>query len=85
LLSPAGSSKHYINKLAGNFGHLKPLIAFTKTDENTISPEEFSAITAHNLSIGYLTGTKSILNSLSFVDQSYLAQYLKESIVSFNQ
>ena len=85
IISPAGSSKHYINKLAGNFGHLKPLIAFTKTDENTISPEEFSAITTHNLSIGYLTGTKSILNSLSFVDQSYLAQYLKESIVSFNQ
>jgi len=85
IISPAGSSKHYINKIAGNFGHLKPLIAFTKTDENTISPEEFSAITAHNLSIGYLTGTKSILNSLSFVDQSYLAQYLKESIVSFNQ
>ena len=85
IISPAGSSKHYINKLAGNFGHLKPLIAFTKTDENAISPEEFSAITAHNLSIGYLTGTKSILNSLSFVDQSYLAQYLKESIVSFNQ
>ncbi len=85
IISPAGSSKHYINKLAGNFGHLKPLIAFTKTDENAISPEEFSEITAHNLSIGYLTGTKSILNSLSFVDQSYLAQYLKESIGSFNQ
>ena len=85
IISPAGSSKHYINKIAGHFGCLKPLIAFTKTDENTISPEEFSAITAHNLSIGYLTGTKSILNSLSFVDQSYLAQYLKESIVSFNQ
>ena len=85
IISPAGSSKHYINKLAGNFGHLKPLIAFTKTDENAISPEEFSAITAHNLSIGYLTGTKSILNSLSFVDQSYLAQYLKENIFSFNQ
>ena len=85
LISPAGSSKHYIKKLADSFGSLKPLIACTKTDENMVSPEEFSTITAHNFSIGYLTGTKSILKSLSFVNQSFLAQYLKESMISFSQ
>ncbi len=85
IVSPAGSSKHYINKLADSFASLKPLVACTKTDENMISPEEFSAIATHNFSVGYLTGTKSILDALSFIDQSSLAQYLKESIVSFNQ
>ncbi|PQM54912.1 MAG: hypothetical protein CML39_09620, partial [Rhodobacteraceae bacterium] len=85
LISPAGSSKHYIKKLAKSFGSLKPLIACTKTDENMVSPEEFSTITSHNFSIGYFTGTKSILKSLSFVNQSFLAQYLKESMISFSQ
>jgi flagellar biosynthesis protein FlhF len=85
LISPAGSSKHYIRKLAKSFGSLKPLIACTKTDENMVSPEEFSTITSHNFSIGYFTGTKSILKSLSFVNQSFLAQYLKESMISFSQ
>ena len=85
MILPAGSSKHYIKGQVGNYGGLKPLVACTKTDENVISPEEFSSIADHNLSIGYLTGTKSILNSISFVDKSFLAQYLKESIVTFNQ
>ena len=85
LILPAGSSKHYIKRLAENFGDLKPLIACTKTDENIVSPEEFSMIAAHNFSIGYLTGTKSILKSLSFANQSFLAQYLKESMNSFSQ
>lgn len=84
LISPAGSSKHSIDRLVKNFGALKPLVACTKTDENVISPEEFSSIMSHNLSLGFLTGTKSILKSLSFVDQNYLAQYLKETLTTSN-
>ena len=84
LISPAGSSKQSIDRLVKNFGLLKPLVACTKTDENIISPEEFSSFMRHNLSIGFLTGTKSILKSLSFVDQNYLAQYLKESLTTSN-
>ena len=84
LISPAGSSKHSIDRLVKNFGPLKPLVACTKTDENIISPQEFSSMMSHNLSIGFLTGTKSILKSLSFVDQNYLAQYLKESLITSN-
>jgi flagellar biosynthesis GTPase FlhF len=84
LISPAGSSKHSIDRLVKNFGVLKPLVACTKTDENIVSPEEFSSMMSHNLSIGFLTGTKSILESLSFVDQNYLAQYLKENLTTSN-
>ena len=80
LVVPCGSNKYYLETLCKNYRHLNPMVIFTKTDENFISPEELSCIADHNLRIGCITGTRSILNSLSFLNDVSLAQYLKESL-----
>ena len=81
LVVPSGSNKYNIKKLLDIYGSINPILAFTKLDENDISPEELSVVAENNCSIGYLTNTRSILKSINFTNKEILAQYLKDNII----
>ena len=83
LVVPSGSNKYNLRKLLDIYGSINPILAFTKLDENDISPEELSVVAENNCSIGYLTNTKSILKSINFSNKEILAQYLKDNIIKF--
>ena len=83
LAVPSGSNKYNLRKLLDIYGSINPILAFTKLDENDISPEELSVVAENNCSIGYLTNTKSILKSINFSNKEILAQYLKDNIIKF--
>ena len=81
LVVPSGSNKYNLKKLLDIYGSINPILAFTKLDENDISPEELSVVAENNCSIGYLTNTRSILKSINFTNKEILAQYLKDNII----
>ena len=81
LVVPSGSNKYNLKKLLDIYGSINPILAFTKLDENYISPEELSVVAENNCSIGYLTNTRSILKSINFTNKEILAQYLKDNII----
>ena len=81
LVVPSGSNKYNLKKLLDIYGSINPILAFTKLDENDISPEELSVVAENNCSIGYLTNTRSILKSINFTNREILAQYLKDNII----
>ena len=80
LIIPSGSNKYYLKKQIDNYRNMNPIIAFTKLDENFVSPEELSVLAENECSIGYLTETQSILKSINFVNKEILAQYLKDNL-----
>ena len=80
LIIPSGSNKYYLKKQIDNYRNMNPIIAFTKLDENFVSPEELSVLAENECSIGYLTDTQSILKSINFVNKEILAQYLKDNL-----
>ena len=81
LVVPSGSNKYNLKNLLDIYGSINPILAFTKLDENDISPEELSVVAENNCSIGYLTNTRSILKSINFTNKEILAQYLKDNII----
>ena len=81
LVVPSGSNKYNLKNLLDIYGSINPILAFTKLDENDISPEELSVVAENNCSIGYLTNTRSILKSINFTNKEILAQYLKDKII----
>ena len=83
LVIPSGSNKYNLKKLLDIYGCINPILAFTKLDENDISPEELSEVAEKNCSIGYITNTRSILKSINFTNKEILAQYLKDNIIKF--
>ena len=83
LVIPSGSNKYNLKKLLDIYGCINPILAFTKLDENEISPEELSVVAENNCSIGYITNTRSILKSINFTNKEILAQYLKDNIIKF--
>ena len=84
LIIPSGSNKYYLKKQIDNYRNMNPIIAFTKLDENFVSPEELSVLAENECSIGYLTETQSILKSINFVNKEILAQYLKDNLSNFS-
>jgi len=76
---PSGSNNAFINRQASLFEDLEPYIILTKLDECDISSNEMSEIFKNGIKISHLTGSKSIVDSLSCCSSEILTQYLIEN------
>ncbi len=76
LCLPGSSNKQLIKNQLETYKDLNPLIAFTKLDESEIFPRELSLIAEHNVKIGFITGSRSILGSLALASPEVLSKYL---------
>ena len=80
VLTLAGaSSTRLIRQQMGAFGKLKPMVCLTKLDECAAGPVEFSQIAQSGEKLGLLTGSRAIIDSLSFADVRPVTDYIAEN------
>ena len=80
VLTLAGaSSTRLIRQQTGEFGKLEPMICLTKLDECTAGPAEFSQISQGGEKLGLLTGSRAMIDSLSFADVRSVADYIAKN------
>lgn len=76
---PGGASNTFIRGQANLFKGLSPQLALTKLDECDVSSAEMSEFFLNSMIIDYLTGSKSVVEGISFCTDEILAQYLIEN------
>ena len=80
VLALAGaSSTRLIRQQTGAFGKLEPMVCLTKLDECAAGPAEFSQIAQSGEKLGLLTGSRAMIDSLSFADVRPVADYIAEN------
>ena len=80
VLALAGaSSTRLIRKQTADFGKLDPMVCLTKLDECPAGPVEFSQIAQSGEKLGLLTGSRAMIDSLSFADVAPVADYIAEN------
>ena len=80
VLALAGaSSTRLIRQQTGAFGKLDPMVCLTKLDECAAGPAEFSQIAQSGEKLGLLTGSRAMIDSLSFADVRPVADYIAEN------
>ena len=80
VLALAGaSSTRLIRQQTGAFGKLEPMVCLTKLDECAAGPAEFSQIAQGGEKLGLLTGSRAMIDSLSFADVRPVADYIAEN------
>ena len=73
------SSTRLIRQQTGAFGKLEPMVCLTKLDECAAGPAEFSQIAQSGEKLGLLTGSRAMIDSLSFADVRPVADYIAEN------
>ena len=80
VLALAGaSSTRLIRQQTGAFGKLEPMVCLTKLDECAAGPTEFSQIAQSGEKLGLMTGSRAMIDSLSFADVRPVADYIAEN------
>lgn len=79
LALAAASSTRLIRQQTGAFGKLEPMVCLTKLDECPAGPAEFSQIAQSGEKLGLLTGSRAMIDSLSFADVRPVADYIAEN------
>ena len=80
VLALAGaSSARLIRQQTGVYAKLEPIICLTKLDECAAGPVEFSQIAQSGEKLGLLTGSRAMIDSLSFADVRPVADYIAEN------
>lgn len=80
VLALAGaSSARLIRQQTGAFGKLEPMVCLTKLDECAAGPVEFSQIAQSGEKLGLLTGSRAMIDSLSFADVRPVTDYIAEN------
>ncbi len=80
VLALAGaSSARLIRQQTGVYAKLEPIVCLTKLDECGAGPVEFSQIAQSGEKLGLLTGSRAMIDSLSFADVRPVADYIAEN------
>ena len=80
VLALAGaSSARLIRQQTGVYAKLEPMVCLTKLDECAAGPVEFSQIAQSGEKLGLLTGSRAMIDSLSFADVRPVADYIAEN------
>ena len=80
VLALAGaSSARLIRQQTGIYAKLEPIVCLTKLDECAAGPVEFSQIAQSGEKLGLLTGSRAMIESLSFADVRSIADYIAEN------
>ena len=80
VLTLAGASSiRLIRQQMGAFGKLEPMVCLTKLDECAAGPVEFSQIAQSGEKLGLLTGSRAMIDSLSFADVRSVTDYFLEN------
>ena len=80
VLTLAGASSiRFIRQQMGAFGKLEPMVCLTKLDECAAGPVEFSQIAQSGEKLGLLTGSRAMIDSLSFADVRSVTDYILEN------
>ena len=80
VLALAGaSSARLIRQQTGVYAKLEPMVCLTKLDECGAGPIEFSQIAQSGEKLGLLTGSRAMIDSLSFADVRPVADYIAEN------
>ncbi len=78
----SGSNAAMINNIWKQVSGVKPMVAITKLDECWTGAEELSALALNKARIGFLTGTKVIIDSILPATENSLTKYMKENFQS---
>ncbi len=79
LCLQSGSSTEMIENTWKKIKAQRPIIALTKSDECNLSSMAMSKIADLKGKVGLVSGTRSIVDSLSFTNTDILAKYMKEN------
>ena len=79
LCLQSGSSTEMIENTWKKIKAQRPIIALTKSDECNLSSMAMSKIVELKGKVGLVSGTRSIVDSLSFTNSDILAKYMKEN------
>ncbi len=80
VLALAGaSSARLIRQQTGVYAKLEPMVCLTKLDECAAGPVEFSQIAQSGEKLGLLTGSRAMIDSVSFADVRLMADYIAEN------
>ena len=79
LCLQSGSSIEMIENTWKKIKAQRPIIALTKSDECNLSSMAMSKIVELKGKVGLVSGTRSIVDSLSFTNSDILAKYMKEN------
>ena len=79
LCLQSGSSTEMIENTWKKIKAQRPIIALTKSDECNLSSMAISKIAELKGKVGLVSGTRSIVDSLSFTNSDILAKYMKEN------
>ena len=80
VLALAGaSSARLIRQQTGVYAKLEPMVCLTKLDECAAGPVEFSQIAQSGEKLGLLTGSRAMIDSLSFADVRLVTDYIAEN------
>ena len=80
VLALAGaSSARLIRQQTGVYAKLEPMVCLTKLDECGAGPIEFSQIAQSGEKLGLLTGSRAMIDSLSFADVRLVTDYIAEN------
>ena len=79
LCLQSGASTEMIENTWKKIKAQRPIIALTKSDECNLSSMAMSKIAELKGKVGLVSGTRSIVDSLSFTNSDILAKYMKEN------